>query len=460
MLIALIQSIAMLGSLSSAHPQKPTLTLSYQNSSKLECKKQVHSAPNKKRNRTSAKKPQYAKKGQFVLQKKTKKRISKDLASSDEQKKNELEGVVLIPDTSVVSPIPPIPNDNKEEAPEEVVYGRFPKETLKLSDLKRRSEELKANNWKEAERLMRQIRKQFERHLEQQDRKGARHNFDANLSCIQMQNRHETDPIINASDVQMGGCNYLLFGCPWRASHATVLFDVALQQGVTLFVSTLESTDAQDKFNNFWKNDKLALLRSRDGWTITNIGYRVLAVGEMEPEGNKEPQIIESTLLATRAGETRTLTHLHYEGWRDRQAMPSEALFHIFQDRIAELQKGKTTPFAINCHGGVGRTGTTALSHYFRQEVDAQLAAGKKLDDIEVNIPEVLFKFRLQRKWFLGESGQLANAYSVLGDYYEKLKRKMEIIEDEPSSLNKDDVVFYTNETDGALSDLAVAAIL
>ena len=450
MLLAIIQMIALLGSPLEHLSQTPIVSTSLQCSSKQ--------APIKKPSRRQPKKLHSTKKSQFTLQKKAKKVIAKDLAPSIEQEKNELANkvvsTVLIPNITVITPFItplPVPNNDKDEVLDEVVYGRFPKETLKLSELKRRSDELKANNWKDGERLIKQIKKQFERYLAQLAIKGAGHNFDTNLSCIQMQNRHETDPVINASDVQMGGCNYLLFGCPWRANHATVLFDVALQQGVALFVSTLESTDAQDKFNNYWKNDKLAQLRSRDGWTITNVGYRVLAIGEMELEGTKEPQIIESTLLATRAGETRTLTHLHYEGWRDRKAMPSEELFHVLQERIAELQKGKTTPFAINCHGGVGRTGTTALSHYFRKEVDAQLLAGKKLDDIEVNIPEVLFQFRLQRKWFLGESGQLANAYSVLSDYYEQLKKKMELVEGTPfapiSDSSSDDVLFYTSDT-------------
>lgn len=428
MFLALIQATAVLGSLFAPFSEMHRVHPSFHSSSK-----------HKTRSVSSKKRLQYTKKVQFTIREKTKKAHAKEIVPQDVQEKNELEKKELensVP-ASFAAALPDevvIQNKESQGTSVELLYGRFPKETLKLSELKQRSEELKANNWKESERLMKQIRKQFQRHLDHLENKGRAHNFDMNLSCLQIPNRLAEDPIINASDVTLNGRNYLLFGCPWRADHATVLFDVALKQGVSLFVSTLESTDAQDKFNNYWLNDKLIHLRSRDGWTITNIGQRVLAKAEMEPQGTNEPQIIESTLLATRAGESRTLIHLHYEGWRDRQAMPSEALFNVFQDRIAELQKGKTVPFAINCHGGVGRTGTTALSHYFRHYVDAELAAGKNLDDIEVNIPEVLFQFRLQRKWFLGESGQLANAYSVLGDYYEQLKKKKLVTEDTPFS--------------------------
>lgn len=304
-----------------------------------------------------------------------------------------------------------------------IAYERFPTESRKLSEIKQRAAELKLNNCEEGERLSKTITKQFLSYLKQAEKEGKAHDFSANLAYFSMQNKKPEDPIINASAVKMGeDRNYILFSCPDNAIGAGILFDIALEKGISLFVTTLESTDASNKFNHFWKNEKLARIKSRNGWKIINIHQHILATAEKEPEGTNTPQIIESTLLAIRLGETRILTHLHYDGWRDRQAMPSETLFYSLQNRIMEHQKEQNAPFAINCYGGVGRTGTTALSHYLRKEVDTQLALGKKLDEIEVNIPELLFQFRLQRNYFLQESGQLANVYSVLGDYYEELR--------------------------------------
>lgn len=309
------------------------------------------------------------------------------------------------------------------ESEESREYGRFPTETCRLSDMKKRAEELRANSGKKAERVSKKIKTAFECFLKQKELSGNKHNFNANLSVFRLNNRTVDDPIINASDVCMkDGRNYLLFGCPKDARGMSILFDCALQQGITLFVSLLESSDASDKFNNYWEQENLQKIPIRDGWKFRRICSRVLAKSDQEPKGTKIPKLIETTIIAERPNETRKLIHLHYEGWRDQKAMPCELLFQTLLSHIERLQKGKNTPFAVNCHGGVGRTGTTVISNFLRQEVEAKLSQGIPLDEITLNIPETIFAFRKQRAWFLEQSSQLINVYSIMGDYYEMKK--------------------------------------
>jgi protein tyrosine phosphatase len=94
-------------------------------------------------------------------------------------------------------------------------------------------------------------------------------------------------------------------------------------------------------------------------------------------------------------------------------------------DEMEQSNPSREIPIAINCISGVGRTGTIAVSYYLRREIDAQLASGTSLDDIRVNIPEVIYKFRIQRPYTAGRALQLVQLYSVLASYVEKLKHEV-----------------------------------
>ena len=295
----------------------------------------------------------------------------------------------------------------------------FPEETRSILDLKKRTEELKSDYYAKAVELGCVIARTFKKHV-----KDTHHDFSLNHSKKRMRKPPESS--LNANDVRMGERrNYLLFSCPKDVKEAGSLFDAALQVGVTLFVSLLESTEAEKKFNNYWQTSQLSQIATADGWTFEVQNKTVLAESLDDQKSANTPRIIETTIRAKHKEEDeRTLTHIHYEGWPDREAMPSEKLFRTLLDRIMELQQGRDVPFAINCHGGVGRTGTTALSHYLQSEVDAQLASHHDPEKILVNIPRTLFKFRLQRNGFLGQEAQLVNVYSVLSDYVANLLKE------------------------------------
>jgi protein tyrosine phosphatase len=216
----------------------------------------------------------------------------------------------------------------------------------------------------------------------------------------------------------------LLTICPRDLKNAGALFDAAIQRRIRVLVSAHEMDEARTRCNNFWKKKPLSKMPLKDGWQITKTAKSILAVGKKERDGTRAPRIIETTLLATKGNEKRILTHLHYDAWRDGYTMPDEKLMHVLHDRMQELNPSNTVPISVNCRAGVGRTGTIVVSHHMRKEIERQVAAGKNLDDIRINIPATHFAFRTQRPRLLGRAEQLAQVYSILGDYYARLKQK------------------------------------
>ena len=159
-----------------------------------------------------------------------------------------------------------------------------------------------------------------------------------------------------------------------------------------------------------------------DGWKVVKVAERVLATGK--ENGKKTPQLVESTLVATLGDKRRTMTHLHHRGWVDGETAPDEQLVHALHDRMQTLNPSRTTPFFINCRAGVGRTGTVAVSYYVKREIERQIALGRNLDDIRINIPAIIQAFRGQRKNTLRRGAQIAQVYSLAGDHYARLSQK------------------------------------
>ncbi len=230
--------------------------------------------------------------------------------------------------------------------------------------------------------------------------------------------RHLPGIAINASDVKMKLQKFVLAACPRNRKAAKDYYEATLDQNVTLFVSAIKSNEAKSRYNNFWTKKRLKKIALKDKSKIVHVTSKVLCINNNTKHKKVVPQIIETTLETTSG---KTISHLHYDGWRDKRAMPCLQLFSQLLDRIYELNPDPKVPIAINCRGGVGRTGTIAVSLYLRRLVDAELAKGVKINDIKINIPEIIYTFRRYRKRLIGNPHQLAQIYSSLADYYERV---------------------------------------
>src|SRR5258708_8719676 len=122
----------------------------------------------------------------------------------------------------------------------QIANNIFPEEIGTFSQIQEQAKRVKENNCAKAKGLSHKIYWKFEK-LE----KETHHDFDKNLSQKRLISiPSKSAPSLNASDVQMSGRNYLLFACPANVTIAALLFDAALQQEVSLFVSLLESSES------------------------------------------------------------------------------------------------------------------------------------------------------------------------------------------------------------------------
>lgn len=224
----------------------------------------------------------------------------------------------------------------------------------------------------------------------------------------------------NGSDVHTDLQKFLLTGCPKGPQDTADFFDTVLHQGIRIMISLNQHEEPKSRYYDFWENARLKTLNLRDGWSLEKIYEKILAEYDAGNDGDRVPKIIESTLIATKGDQQIELKHFHYDGWRDKFPMPSERLLSTLYERIEQDNPSPGTPIAINCKGGVGRSGTVAVGFYLRRYIDKNLAEGEKS---RVNIPEIIYReFRRRRSGIIGQPTQLAQVYSMASRYY--LQRK------------------------------------
>jgi protein tyrosine phosphatase len=237
----------------------------------------------------------------------------------------------------------------------------------------------------------------------------------------------ETKVFVSASNVHFDDKrSYILSACPHDKEEAAALFHAAFKKNVTLFVATLESTEApKSRLNGFWKKKNVESLPRHYGWTLEHKTTSLLMQSKSMPDGKKAPALVETLLdLKDGEGKKKTIRHLHYEFWKDHHPAPDVDLLVKLLDEIDEHQKESATPFQINCHGGIGRTGMLAVAHSVREIIRQELAKGKELDSIEINVPEIIYQFRKKRPRILGRAEQFAQVYELTDLFYQRLKKE------------------------------------
>lgn len=230
---------------------------------------------------------------------------------------------------------------------------------------------------------------------------------------------------IGASVANVDGKKYILTACPKDIAGAGRFFDEALKLGTAIFVSTHESDEEEVKCPDFWKQRVIGdpVFAQNCTWRIEHVAESIIATGVKEPNGAKEPRIIKSDLLAISSDGTQkiALTHLHYEGWRNREPMADERLFDVLFREVDQVHTDKTTPISINCKGGVGRTGVSAVLHSALSEIQRQVKEGCALGEAQVNIPQIIYSLKLQRG-IIEKPKQIAEIHAFLGNYFERAK--------------------------------------
>jgi protein tyrosine phosphatase len=228
---------------------------------------------------------------------------------------------------------------------------------------------------------------------------------------------------LNATVARFGNKqNYFMLGCPSSLERAQEFINTILEKRIGFMVSLNET--GEGKRPAFWKKDVLEKLKLKDGWTITQDKNKTRILGAGYDEATQKTlKIVERCLVAKKDGKEKKLLHLHYQGWVDALPSPNERLMNVLLDRIDELQH-KTIPFSTNCQHGVGRTGEITVTNYCRRHIDKQREKGKRLDQITINIPKIIYDFRKHRSGIVGRSDQYIQVNSLVASYYEKLKQE------------------------------------
>jgi protein tyrosine phosphatase len=151
-------------------------------------------------------------------------------------------------------------------------------------------------------------------------------------------------------------------------------------------------------------------------------GEKILSQRPLQTGGTRIPQLVESTLLASRGGEKVELTHLHYDGWIDRNPMPSIELFDTLMHRAKTLSPSQSSPIAVNCRGGIGRTGVFLVSHFLLTQIINQLEEKTPVDSLKVNVADAIYMFRGERKRVLSGSKELVQVIEYLSGIYDQIR--------------------------------------
>jgi protein tyrosine phosphatase len=306
------------------------------------------------------------------------------------------------------------------ETPEQ--FSLFPEEVVSISSLASKALEYKARHCEKSLALIDAIKARVAadpeiRALTQIDAKrpeflaiASQHNSPFDFNRL---GRELPGVFLDASEVQTSVQTYLLSGLPRTLKTAQDYWDQIIVKGSRVVVSLHETGEAKSRCHDFWKEDRIKEMTFRDGWTL-----RVTEPPVEDKGQGSGPKIIETTYEASREGEKRTITHLHYDGWVDRSAIPDEDLFSTLVRRIKGLSSDREAPIAINCHGGIGRTGTLAVCYDLFKESEQQLATGTTPDKVFVNVPERLYALRKQRASLIGQPTQFSQIPSVLSKLF------------------------------------------
>jgi protein tyrosine phosphatase len=305
-------------------------------------------------------------------------------------------------------------------APEQ--FGLFPEETVSISFLAGKAQEYKARHCEKSLVLIDTIKARVAadpeiRALTKNDGDSpefmaiaSQHNSPFDFNRL---GREIPGVFLDASEVQTAVQTYLLSGLPRTLKTAQDYWDQILMKGTRVVVSLHETGEAKSRCYDFWKEDRIKEMTFRDGWTL-----RVTEPPVEDKGQGSGPKIVETTYEASREEEKRTITHLHYDGWVDRSSIPNEDLLGALIRRMKDLSSDRDFPIAINCHGGVGRTGTLAVCYDLFKECEQQLASGTTPDKVFVNVPERIYALRKQRASLIGQPTQFSQIPSVLGKLF------------------------------------------
>ena len=99
-------------------------------------------------------------------------------------------------------------------------------------------------------------------------------------------------------------------------------------------------------------------------------------------------------------------------------------LFRGLMKLIKERDLSPADPLVVNCRGGIGRTGVFLVSHYLLDQIIQNLRELKDapVESITVNLAEVIYMFRKERRSLLTGHKGLCEVVDYLAGIHDEIR--------------------------------------
>ena len=252
---------------------------------------------------------------------------------------------------------------------------------------------------------------------------------------------------------------YLLAICPRSIYEAGDLYHLVISRGIKLMVSMFSS--GEKCCCEFWRRDilpnipmkngvrlamnepeKILFKDSASGVTVTeriidvNIANRPVGVSSCElmhtgiMNDSKDGEIENNDFndnFNDNGFNDNKIIHIHYDNWKDNKPLPSLEALELLLDRIEEINLiNDIAEFDLGCRYSRSRSSIVLTSHLIRYYIRVKIITGLEdeqcVDNIVINIPSIIYEFRLQRYEFLMRPEQLLYVYVLTAKFYARIK--------------------------------------
>lgn len=214
--------------------------------------------------------------------------------------------------------------------------------------------------------------------------------------------RHLENFYISANDVVTPLQEYIVGQGPLETTVLD-LWKTVLETKTPTIVALSMPSDAGGRNPAYWAADRYPL--SVSGWTLTAKGEaEVLDASQAQPEQRIVKRVFQA--VHEPSGESRTITHIHYENWPDNSS-PEPLLFHRFLHLMQALHPTASPPLFVHCSAGLGRSGTFVTCHSLCKEIHA-------LHPSTMNIPSRVVELRMQRPYLVTTAIQYEAIYDAV----------------------------------------------
>ena len=196
----------------------------------------------------------------------------------------------------------------------------------------------------------------------------------------------------NGSLIEENGIRFLALEAPMDC-NLTRFFDVLLETNASMLVCLTPAQDGIEQCTPYW---------------------------EEHLNGNEQIVIPQSLNFPTVS--PKSIDYITTNEWNDCSPAMANVLLNLVL-KAKSLYDPSRGPIAVQCIGGVARAGTFIAAYCLVHEIDAQLAAGIPVNELNISIERSVARLSLQRYYMVACAPQYLNLYRLVQAYLD-IKQK------------------------------------